>query len=348
MKILRDKRNPLITPKDIVPSRKDMEVIGAFNCGVTMYENETILLIRVAEKYKSTSSNIVGVPILDVAKGKVIIKKFGTNDQDIDFSDPRFVKTKELLYLTSMSHLRLARSVDGISFDIEKKALFEPTHTYEEFGIEDPRITKIDNDYYINYSAISRFGVVTCLAKTRDFITVEKLGVIFLPDNKDVVIFPERINGEYYAINRPVSAYFQTPQMWLARSNDLLSYGKHELLCSPRKNHFDSVRIGASCVPILTEKGWLEIYHGADAHNHYKVGVLLLDKDDPSIILYRSEKPLIEAIEPYEKTGFMPHVIFPCGSVIDGDIVKMYYGNCDENICLLTFSLSELLQYIEI
>lgn len=344
MKINRHIKNPLITPNDIIPSRSDMKVIGAFNCGVATYQNETLLLIRVAEKYQSPSEEIVGVPVYDDHEKSIIIKLFDRNDETIDFHDPRFVKTKDLLYLTSMSHLRLARSKDGIHFDIDAKPLMEPSATYEAFGIEDPRITLIDDVYYINYSAISSSGVVTCLATTKDFVKIEKKGIIFLADNKDVVIFPKKINGLYYAINRPVSAYFQRPEMWISTSKDLLFYGNHKLLCSLRAGYFDDARIGASCVPILTEKGWIEIYHGASKDNHYKVGILLLDKNDPTKILYRSELPLIEPEMPYEKEGFMPNVIFPCGFIVDDDTIKLYYGNCDENICLATFSLTELIK----
>lgn len=348
MNVIRHIENPLITPKDIKPSRPDMEVIGAFNCGVTQYNNETILLIRVAEKYKSPSESIVGVPVYDTTQKKVVIKLFDKRNSSIDFNDPRFVKTKDMLYLTSMSHLRLARSKDGVKFIIDEKPWLAPSHYYESFGVEDPRITQIGDEYYINYSAISQSGVVTCLAVTKDFITYEKKGIIFLADNKDVVIFPQKINGVYYAINRPVSAYFQRPEMWIATSKDLESFGNHQLLCSLREDRFDDTRIGASCVPILTEKGWIEIYHGASKDNQYKLGILLLDKDDPSKILYRSEKPWIESEMDYEKNGFMPNVIFPCGLTIEQDIVNLYYGNCDENICLLTFSLSELLKSIKV
>jgi len=346
MIITRNINNPIITPKDIKPSFEGMKVIGAFNPGAIKYNNETLLLIRVAEKFFSNDKNRIGVPILDLKKKDIIIKYFDAFDSKIDYSDPRFIKTEDKLYLTSISHFRLAKSKDGINFNIDQNHFMTPTESYEEYGIEDPRIVKIEGMYYITYSAISRNGVVTALAKTNDFKKVEKLGIIFLPDNKDVVIFPEKINGSYYAINRPVSAYFQTPEMWISKSKDLLSYSNHQLLCSLRKDNFDSARIGASCIPFLTEEGWIEIYHGADKNNVYKVGVLLLDKDDPSKILYRSEEPLIEPEKDYEKVGFLPNVIFPCGLTQEEGVINLYYGNADENICLLTFNLKDLLKKI--
>lgn len=339
-------KNPLITPNDIIPSRKDMKVIGTFNCGVASYQNETLLLIRVAEMVIPFSDDIIGVPMYDHTQKTVIIKNFDKYDPTIDTSDPRFIKTKNQLFLTTMSHIRLGRSKDGVHFTFASNPLIEPSEAYEEYGIEDPRVTQIEDTYYINYSAISSSGVVTALATTKDFKTFEKKGIIFLSDNKDVVIFPKKINNQYYAINRPVSAYFQKPEMWLAKSNDLKYFGDHQKLCSLREGYFDDTRVGASCVPILTEKGWLEIYHGASKDNQYKLGIMLLDKEDPLKILYRSEQPFMEPETPYEKQGFMPNVIFPCGHLVEGDTVKLYYGNCDENICLVTFSLKDLLNHI--
>ena len=227
------------------------------------------------------------MPIFDVQTNREVILDFDTNDRSIDFSDVRFVKTKDQLFLTSKSHLRLARSIDGIHFLIDDKPFLSSQFFYEEYGIEDPRITFVDDWYYIDYSATSRHGVFTCLARTKDFVSVEKLGIIFLPDNKDVSIFPQKINGKYYALNRPVSAYFQRPEMWISTSADLRSFSEHHLLCEPRPDKFDSTRIGAGCVPVLTSKGWLEIYHGCDKNDKYCMGALLLDANDPTKIIAR-------------------------------------------------------------
>lgn len=343
MKTKRFEKNPIITPADIIPSNNHMKVIGVFNCGVEIYGDEIILLMRVAENVIS-DNDFIGVPIYDNTIGEMTIINFDKKNLDIDFSDVRFVKTKEQLYLTSISHLRIARSKDGINFRIDEKPFMLASTEYEMFGIEDPRITKIDDKFYINYSAISPSGVTTCLAVTKDFETVEKLGIIFLADNKDVTIFPEKINGKYYALNRPVSAYFQKPEIWISESDNLLAYSNHKMILSLRENNFDSSRIGASCVPFLTEFGWIEIYHGADKNNQYCLGAVLLDKNDPSIVISRTKNPIVKPEEWYEKTGFMPNVIFACGHLIKDDTIHLYYGNCDENICYLTFLLSDLLK----
>jgi len=141
------------------------------------------------------------------------------------------------------SHLRIARSKNGIDFKIDKKPAIFPESKYERFGIEDPRITQINGRYYINYSAISNItGVTTCLTSTTDFVTFTRHGVIFMPDNKDVAIFPEKIKGRYYALNRPVSAEYRVRDMWISESPDLVYWGNHLKLMSAREKYWDEGR----------------------------------------------------------------------------------------------------------
>ncbi|MDP2945663.1 MAG: glycosidase, partial [Atribacterota bacterium] len=191
MNIFRSEKNPIITPEDIKPSRPDFKVVCVFNCGVTRFNEEILLLMRVAETPINNNPKKELVPILDLKTDKVIVKEFSKTDPSIDFSDPRVIRTPTNQYLTSISHLRIARSRNGIDFKIDEKPAIFPENKYERFGIEDPRITQIDGRYYINYSAISDItGVTTCLTSTTDFVTFTRHGVIFMPDNKDVAIFP--------------------------------------------------------------------------------------------------------------------------------------------------------------
>jgi predicted GH43/DUF377 family glycosyl hydrolase len=219
MSIIRSEKNPLITPKDIKPSRPDFKVACVFNCGVTRFNEEILLLMRVAEMPINDNPEKELVPILDLKTDKVIVKEFKKTNSSMDFSDPRVVRMFTNQYLTSISHLRIARSRNGIDFKIDEKPAIFPENKYERFGIEDPRITQIDGRYYINYSAISDItGVTTCLTSTTDFVTFTRHGVIFMPDNKDVAIFPEKIEGRYYALNRPVSAEYRARDMWISES----------------------------------------------------------------------------------------------------------------------------------
>ena len=184
--IKRHPDNPLISPADVKPSRPDFEVVCTFNAGVARYRDEVILLVRVAEIPKNDNPDVVLVPIYSSAEGRLIIRCFDRKDQAIDFSDSRFVRTSERQFLTSISHLRLARSKDGIHFSIDDTPALFPANVYEEYGIEDARITQIGDTYYINYCGTADVGITTLLASTADFKAYTRHGVIFCPDNKDV------------------------------------------------------------------------------------------------------------------------------------------------------------------
>jgi len=218
MSIFRSSQNPIIKPDDVKSSRKDFEVIGVFNAGVARFEDDVILLLRVAERPISAHPDIVLAGVYDVAQGDIVLKEFSKSDPENDFSDPRLIIRPAETYLTSISHLRLARSADGINFEIEDTPVIGPANDIESFGVEDPRITLIEGTYYFTYVAVSPLGVTTCLASTKDFKSFQRHGIIFCPENKDVVFFPERIGGKYYALHRPVSPLCKRQDIWIAES----------------------------------------------------------------------------------------------------------------------------------
>ncbi len=346
MTIKRYKDNPILTAGDFVPCDENLRVQLVLNPGVCVFNGKVILLVRVAVSAKEREG-FVGVPIYNPIKRKFDIVYFDKTDSSCDFSDVRLVRKNGKVYLTTLSYLALATSLDGVNFDVNSKPLIIGDNQFELYGVEDARITKIEDTYYINYSGVSGDGICTMLASTKDFETITKYGPIFLPDNKDVVIFPKKINDEYIALSRPESAYFKRPGIWMSYSSDLLCWGKHKLFMTLRENNFDSARIGASCVPFLTEQGWLEIYHGATIDNVYKLGAVLLDKNDPSVILARSEEAIMVPQENYEKRGFMPNVIFSCGCNVNGDEINLYYGACDQYVCYAKLSVSELISCLK-
>ncbi len=245
-------------------------------------------------------------------------------------------------YLTSISHLRPARSRDGIHFQIADVPTIRAADRYETFGIEDPRITCIDGTFYIAYVGVAPLGVTTCLAATRDFESFERRGVIFHPDNKDVAIFPERIGGRHYALHRPHSSLFLRNDIWLAESPDLMCWGRHRHLLGSREGRWDENRIGASAVPFRIEEGWLEIYHGADRDNRYCMGAVLLDGEQPWQVLARSERPLFEPQTEYERGGFFGNVVFSCGLLFEDERLKVYYGAADTTICYAEIPLADV------
>jgi beta-1,2-mannobiose phosphorylase / 1,2-beta-oligomannan phosphorylase len=333
----------IIRKEDIKPSREDFEVIGTFNPGCIKFNDETLLMIRVAERPIQNKVGVYLVPYLCEFTKEMKTKEIHLDDPLYDFSDPRVIKNGEQNYLTSISHFRLAKSIDGICFEIAETPTIFPETCYETFGIEDPRITQIDQTFYITYSAVSPMGINGCLIKTNDFLTFERMGIIFSSDNKDVVLFPEKINDHYYALHRPTSSIYGKLDIWLAKSPDLTHWGQHDILLQRRPNNFDSYRLGGSAVPFKTEHGWLEIYHSGTIDHKYALAAVLLKNDDPLTVLKRSTRPFIKPEEHYETNGFFEQVVFSCGAISENNDVWIYYGVSDENIACAKMSLQEIL-----
>ena len=347
MNVFRSPYNPIISPEKAKPSRADFEVVCVFNAGVIRYNNEVILLLRVAEKPINSDTKVELVPVFDKNSGQVVVKKFSKDDPLCDFSDSRFVRTPTEQYLSSLSHARLARSTDGIHFEIEEQPALMPDNEYESFGIEDPRITLINDTYYITYSAVSPLGSMIGLASTKDFKSYKRHGIIFCPDNRDVEIFPEKINGKYFALHRPNSGEYNKREIWIAESPDLLTWGNHRRVMGIRENYWDNGRVGGSAIPFKVDAGWLEIYHGADKSDRYCLGAVLLDANEPWKVLARSKQPIIEPEMDYEVNGFFGRVIFNCGVLPEDDFVKIYYGAADTHICYAEIALNDILNGLQ-
>jgi len=334
--VKKHENNPLIEPKSIKPSREGYRVKGTFNAGATEYNHEIILLLRVAEDCVAGEGSI-SVPYyrFDAKEGHPEILEVKADDPHVRLKDTRGIVYKGKDYLSTLSHIRIARS---------KRPFIYPCSSSESFGTEDARISKIDDLYYITYTSVSGDGWATALAATRDFITVERKGIIFPPPNKDVSIFPEKINGKYLALHRPHNEGFGKPSIWFSESPDLLHWGGHKCLIRPRDTRWEEQKIGGGAAPIKTDKGWLEIYHGKGKDQIYSLFLLLLDLNDPSHVLKRGKEPILFPEEPYETKGFFPNVVFSNGVITGADgSVKIYYGACDETICLAETSIDELL-----
>lgn len=343
MRVFRAPENPIIQPKDVKPSQPGFEVICVINAGAARLKDEIILLLRVVERPRDLPPDIYLAPIYDPAAGKVVCKEFPRNAPGYDFHDPRVIGTPDGKYLTALSHLRLARSRDGIHFDIAEKPALFPENEFEAYGIEDPRITQIGDEYFVNYVAVSSLGIVTSLARTRDFTSFERLGVIFPPDNKDVEIFPEKIGGRFYALHRPSISAFGKPEIWLAESPDLLCWGNHRRLIGQRANGWEDGRIGGSAVPFRIDQGWLVIYHAADKGDRYSLAALLLDGGQPWRVLARSAAPILTPEMDYEVNGFFGNVVFSCGALYEDGLVKIYYGAADTSMAYAEIPLADIL-----
>jgi predicted GH43/DUF377 family glycosyl hydrolase/glycosyltransferase involved in cell wall biosynthesis len=279
----------------------------------------------------------------------------------LDLSDPRTIRYRNTAggftmgqaeftdYLAHISHLRVARSQDGLRFTIDPEPTIVSADTLEEYGIEDARITRIGDVFHITYVAVSRLGITTARMTTKDFRTFERHGTIMHPDQKDVVLFPEQVGGSYLAMTRPMPGSFgRVLGIWVAESEDLVHWGRHRPVAQPRAGMWDEMRIGASLVPIRTEGGWLELYHGADRDNRYGMGALLLDAGDPTKVLARTDRPLMVPETDYELDGFLHDVVFPTGHVElgDGDI-RVYYGAADTSVCAADLSIDDVLDALD-
>ena len=343
-------KKQIFSTNDIKPSRDGLKVLGVFNPGAALFEGKTVLLLRVAEACASSEEGKLLVPLME--KEGLAYKEFDLSNKSYDFSDPRVIKCvdgSDRNYLTSLSYFRLAWSEDGVSFKVSDSPTIMPEGPYEEYGIEDPRINVVEGRYLITCSCVSRYGIAVGLIETKDFKTYERKGYIFHPDNKDAVIFPRKIGGYYYALHRPSTSEFGDLSMWLASSNDLLRFGDHKHLLSPFKGsgRFDDYRIGASCPPIEIKEGFLEIYHGANEQNRYKVGAMLIDKDDPAKILRICRKPILEPTMGFEENGFVKDVVFACGATLIEDELRIYYGASDDATGVATMPLREIIGNME-
>jgi predicted GH43/DUF377 family glycosyl hydrolase len=338
------KHNPIVKPADVRPSRDGYQVVGAFNPGAIAFEDEIILLLRVAEKCEQRDG-YVRTPIYRFEKDRSYpdIMEFSLDDPAATLKDTRGVVYQGIDYLSSMSHVRLARSKDGIHFQIEQKPFIFPVDETEKYGCEDARVTCIEGNYYINFTIVSGDSWSTALAITKDFQSLERRGIIFHPENKDVAIFPEKVNGKYLALHRPNNSGFGKASIWYSESPDLLHWGNHKCIVRPRANQWESMKIGGGAPPIKTAEGWLIIYHGKGDNSRYSLFCLLLDLNDPSRVIRRAETPLLTPTEKFETEGFFGNVVFTNGMVEKDGKIYLYYGASDESVGLAITDVDYLL-----
>lgn len=338
----RFKQNPLLTVSSLKPSIEGMEVACILNPGVFRFNGKTWLVLRVAER-PVQSEDAISFPVYG-EDGRIKVLSFSKDNEELDWSDPRVICYKGQNYLTTLSYLRLVNSEDNVTFT--EDAGYPPIFgegPLESFGIEDCRVATMEDGFFLTFTEVSPVAVGVGLIQTDDWKTYRRHGMIFPPHNKDCALFEEKIGDKYFAFHRPSSPELGGNYIWIAESYDRFHWGNHKCVATTRNGKWDSARIGAGAPPVKTEKGWLEIYHGADENNRYCLGALLIDLDDPSKVIARSEEPIMEPSAPYELDGFFGNVVFTNGHIVDGDRLTVYYGSCDEVICGAEFSVSEIL-----
>jgi predicted GH43/DUF377 family glycosyl hydrolase len=255
-----------------------------------------------------------------------------------------------------MSHLTVARSPDGVAgWQIDAAPTFvgkPDTHPEEIWGIEDPRVTFLEEEqrWIVAYTAYSTAGPLVSLATTEDFQTFQRLGAVMPPENKDAALFPVKLAGRWALIHRPVGGTYGA-HMWISFSPDLTHWGDHGILLEAREGGWwDAEKIGLSPPPLQTDHGWLILYHGVRttaSGRIYRLGLALLDLENPRRVLKRSSEWLFSPSEPYERFGDVADVVFPCGWTRVDDEIRLYYGAADTSIGLATGQLPELLAWLD-
>lgn len=248
------------------------------------------------------------------------------------------------------SILGLADSEDGFHFTARERPFMVPATDgvfaeYEAFGVEDPRITFLDDRYYITYSAYSPHGVRIGLASTRDFVGLERIALLTQADMRNVVLFPQKFDGLYARLDRPHSE-ISPWAIWISYSPDLIHWGRSRVVMKPVQYHWDEMKIGPGAPPIRSERGWLHIYHGVFRTmdgSVYRLGVALHDLHDPSKVLGVCDRWILQPEDPWEVTGYVHNVVFTCAAIPEDDgTVKIYWGAADKVMCVGTARLDEL------
>ena len=243
-----------------------------------------------------------------------------------------------------VSRLGYASSKDGYNIDERlPRPVFEPATSYEKHGCEDPRLTLLDGECFMTYTAYGDIYQIGITNISRENIMGKRWewGERYFPfpniRNKNAVIFPRKINDRYVMFHR------LDPDIFIAYSNDLRNWENTKLVMRPREGLWDCMKIGAAGPPIEIDEGWLLVYHGVDFERTYRLGVAILDKEIPERVLDRSKEPILEPNEDYERFGLVPNVVFSCGSIRRKHELLIYYGCADSVIGVATFNLNEII-----
>lgn len=240
-----------------------------------------------------------------------------------------------------ISHIGYAVSVDGLVWNRLENPVMSPHQGREDYrGVEDPRVTFLNDMFYMCYTAYGANGNFPMIARSQNLITWEDVAPLEKTENKDHVLFPEKINGRYAILHR------RRPHIWIAYSDDLITWTDHTIIMSPRQdNEWDSKSIGANGVPIKTPQGWLLFYHGYGEAHIYRQSVALLDLNNPARVIHRPQTYFMEPEETWEIRGDVPNVIFSCSSNVVGDQLYFYYAGADRMIGLATAPFAEVVEF---
>ena len=368
----------LISPPAVAPSRPDFEVIGTFNPGAVRIGDTVHLLVRIAEQ-PIADSDFVPLPRYD-GDGKLHVDHL--SDSAVEKIDARVVIDRRggNARLTSVSYLRhftapIENAEDPAAY-VDTGGRFMPAAVTETMGVEDPRLTVIDGDVHFTYVSVSSHGACTSVATTSDFQTFDRHGVAFCNENKDVLLLPQKIDGRYAALHRPVSSTpFGAPEMWVAWSDDLACWGGHRPLrfvarsssststsgssgsstsastTGQTDDGWDSGRVGGGTVPIRVGDHWISLFHGnarSDVPGQvgkYCGAMMACQFNDPSSVVATSG-PVLVPDQSFETEGFVPGVVFPTAWIERDDEVLIFYGAADEHTAVAVANRQSLLKQL--
>lgn len=251
-------------------------------------------------------------------------------------------------------HIYLGRSKDALHWEFDPEKIpftnkngepFMPPYAY------DPRLVKVEDTYYIMWCQ-DAYGPTIGIAKTLDFKRFERIENPYLPYNRNAVLFPRKINGNYVMLSRPCdNGHTAFGDIFLSESPDMEFWGRHRHVMGRSDNWWENLKIGGGAAPIETDKGWLLFYHGVvNTCNGYvySIGGAILDIDQPSRVLHRCENYLLAPETEYEERGFVPNVCFPCAALTDAASgrIALYYGCADSYVGVAFTTISEVYDYI--
>ncbi|MFH1390910.1 MAG: hypothetical protein ABIH20_01220 [Candidatus Diapherotrites archaeon] len=355
----------LVEAKDITPTRKTLRVRGAFNPSAVRLPNKKIMLLtRISETPYHDEKTFLAPHFVGTKEINLHVEK--TYRKKLTLCPDYFRTDDDIVRLPTISHIRkIILDKEGMNVEsISKKPDFYGLKDDGDFGVEDPRVTHLKKEkrYAMTYVSVSTYsGVSTSLATTKNFNNWKRHGIIFRQQNKDVVIYPEKINGYYVAMNRPEGTMvFDKPRIWISYSKDLIFWGRDKPLLGPRKQGWDHLRIGAGSVPIKTSEGWLEIYHGVQLKNKnnpdsdkvYSAGAILFDLKNPEKIVGQTpvKNPLFMPDKKLEtKEAFNDNVTFPSTVMqsLNKKDLLIYSGEGDSNTSVRKIKLEDILNSLK-
>jgi predicted GH43/DUF377 family glycosyl hydrolase len=257
--------------------------------------------------------------------------------------------------MRGFSHLCVARSADGrANWQIDPRPTLLPDCKYreEQWALEDPRIVWLEEEeqYAVTYVSFSQGGPLVSLAITKDFREFARFGAMVPPEDKDACLLPRRFGGRYALIHRPIIR--REAHIWMSFSPDLKHWGDHRVLLHTRPGWWDGRRVGLGAQPIETPEGWLILYHGVRstaAGALYRVGLALLDLEQPWRVIRRSDEWVLGPKEPYERLGDVPDVVFPTGAILDkqAEEFRLYYGAADSSVGMAVADPKKVIDYVK-